>query len=90
MGKRGRILTPLTTSKNISCKGMCKRYLNKRNGRKELYYSKWENCRCSVCDEYLKWDGVYCPCCGYKLRRRPRGAKSAQIVLKIRGIKRIG
>jgi hypothetical protein len=23
----------------------------------------------------LKWDGLTCPCCGYKLRTRPRNLK---------------
>ncbi|MFL6402302.1 MAG: hypothetical protein ACJ71M_02325, partial [Nitrososphaeraceae archaeon] len=24
--------------------------------------------RCKACDIFLKWDGLRCPCCGYKLR----------------------
>jgi tRNA(Ile2) C34 agmatinyltransferase TiaS len=23
----------------------------------------------------LKWDGLWCPCCGYRLRTRPRNSK---------------
>ena len=28
-----------------------------------------------MCDIYLDWEGLYCPCCGFKLRTRPRGAR---------------
>jgi hypothetical protein len=24
---------------------------------------------------YLSWDGLWCPCCGYRLRTRPRNLK---------------
>ena len=28
--------------------------------------------RCQICETFLKWDGLYCPCCGYRLRTGPR------------------
>jgi hypothetical protein len=31
--------------------------------------------RCQVCEIFLKWDGMWCPCCGYRVRTRPRGHK---------------
>jgi hypothetical protein len=31
--------------------------------------------RCQVCEIFLKWDGLWCPCCGYRLRTRPRNLK---------------
>ncbi|MFY9795468.1 MAG: hypothetical protein WAJ93_07235, partial [Candidatus Nitrosopolaris sp.] len=30
--------------------------------------------RCQIC-ETLNWDGLWCPCCGYRLRTRPRNLK---------------
>ena len=24
---------------------------------------------------FLKWDGLWCPCCGYRLRSKPRNLK---------------
>ncbi len=79
-----------TSSKNDACRGICVRYLNsKRRKRNEKYYDKWENTRCTICDEYIRWDGIHCPCCSYHLRRRPRGAKAAQILVEQRGMKRI-
>jgi hypothetical protein len=31
--------------------------------------------RCQVCEIFLKWDGLWCPCCGYRLRTQPRNLK---------------
>jgi predicted amidophosphoribosyltransferase len=31
--------------------------------------------RCKKCDLFIKWDGLWCPCCGYKLRTRRRNSK---------------
>ncbi len=28
--------------------------------------------RCSLCEIYIIWDGDRCPCCGCKLRKKPR------------------
>ena len=55
------------SSKGI-CKGICVRH--KASSR----YSAGHK-RCQVCELFIKWDGVFCPCCGYKLRIRPRKSK---------------
>jgi len=31
--------------------------------------------RCQVCELFLMWDGFWCPCCGHRLRTRPRNTK---------------
>jgi hypothetical protein len=31
--------------------------------------------RCQICETFLKWDGLTCQCCGYKLRTGPRNLK---------------
>ena len=31
--------------------------------------------RCQICETFLNWDGLWCPCCGYRLRTRPRNLK---------------
>ena len=55
------------------CKGIC-------IGHKALKpvgvgrYSMGQK-RCQVCETFLKWDGLICPCCGYKLRTGPRNLK---------------
>ena len=52
----------------MPCKGICVRH--KASGR----YANG-NKRCHQCNLYIKWDGVWCPCCGYKLRVGPRHSK---------------
>jgi uncharacterized Zn finger protein (UPF0148 family) len=52
----------------MTCKGICIHH--KASGR----YATG-NKRCQVCEISLKWDGVFCPCCGYKLRIWPRNMK---------------
>ena len=47
------------------CKGICVRHKGVRHRQK----------RCHMCETFLKWDGLTCPCCGYKLRTRPRNLK---------------
>jgi len=60
------------TSK-MTCKGICVRHKAMKpvgTGR----YSTGQK-RCQVCEIFLKWDGFWCPCCGYRLRTRPRNMK---------------
>ena len=30
------------------------------------------NKRCQICEIFIEWDGVFCPCCGSRLRIGPR------------------
>ena len=48
------------------CKGVCGAY----KGVKSDINSK----RCTTCALYVKWDGVYCPCCNFMLRVKTRSA----------------
>jgi hypothetical protein len=41
--------------------------------------------RCQICEIFLKWDGLWCPCCGYRLRTKPRNLKYKS---KLRAIKK--
>jgi len=55
------------------CKGICIRHKAMKpvaTGR----YSIGQK-RCQVCQIFLKWDGLWCPCCGYRLRSSPRNSK---------------
>lgn len=58
---------------HMTCKGICIRHKAMKpvgTGR----YSTGQK-RCQVCEIFLKWDGLWCPCCGYRLRTRPRNLK---------------
>ena len=57
----------------MTCKGICIRHKAQKpvgTGR----YSTGQK-RCQICELFLKWDGLWCPCCGYRLRTRPRNLK---------------
>lgn len=54
----------------MTCKGICKKY--KATGS---FYGGRYNAgqkRCQVCEIYITHEGLYCPCCGYRLRVKPR------------------
>jgi hypothetical protein len=52
-------------TKKMSCKGICIRH------KAANHYANEQKC-CQVCDLFIKWNGLCCPCCGYILRTRPR------------------
>jgi hypothetical protein len=52
----------------MPCKGVCVRY------RASNHYTNGHK-RCQICELFIKWDGLCCPCCGYRLRTRPRNPK---------------
>ena len=39
--------------------------------------------RCSVCDKFIVWDGVYCPCCGARLGIKPKTKNGLRYKSKI-------
>ena len=49
----------------MTCKGICIR--DKASGH-YIYGHK----RCKNCNLFIKWEGLRCPCCGYRLRTGPR------------------
>jgi len=34
--------------------------------------------RCQICEMFIQWNGLWCPCCGYRLRTKPRNIKYKQ------------
>ena len=58
------------------CNGICQRYLVKRSNNKGRYDQGQK--RCQSCAIWIKWDGLFCPCCNCRLRTKPRGKESKQ------------
>ena len=57
----------------MACKGVCIRHqAHMRTGVGR--YANGQK-RCQICDIFIKWDGLWCPCCGYRLRTKPRNLK---------------
>ncbi len=57
----------------MGCRGTCNRYRAKKTkggGR----YSNGQK-RCQICEIFINWEGFWCPCCGYRLRTKPRNLK---------------
>jgi hypothetical protein len=52
----------------MTCKGICLHH--KASGR----YANGHK-RCQICDLFIKWNGVFCPCCRRRLRIGPRNMK---------------
>ena len=52
------------------CKGVCIRH--KAYG--PISYGRYAmgQKRCQICEIFIKWDGIFCPCCGCRLRIGPR------------------
>jgi hypothetical protein len=59
--------------KTMTCKGICIRHKAQKPTRIGRYAIGQK--RCQICEIFIKWDGLWCPCCGYKLRTRPRNIK---------------
>ena len=58
---------------DLVCKGICIRHkAAKPNGSGR--YAVGQK-RCQICELFIKWDGPWCPCCGYRLRAKPRNLK---------------
>lgn len=64
------------------CKGYCVDY----KARKPITESRYANGqkRCSTCSEWIIWEGLYCPCCGYKLRVKPRVARLKRKLMELK------
>ena len=61
----------------MTCKGICIRH---RAQRPASYFGRYATGqkRCQVCSIFMKWDGAWCPCCGYRVRTKPRNSKFKQ------------
>lgn len=60
-------------ARQMTCKGICIRYKAQKpvgSGR----YATGQR-RCQICEIFIKWAGLWCPCCGYRLRTKPRNLK---------------
>jgi len=57
----------------MTCKGICVRYKAQNPVGTGRYASGQR--RCQICEIFIKWEGLWCPCCGYRLRTKPRNLK---------------
>ena len=57
----------------MTCKSICVRH----KARKPVGYGRYAmgQKRCQICEIFIEWPGLWCPCCGYRLRSKPRNLK---------------
>ena len=67
------------------CKNRCDRYKATQCGFKNQRYVLGQK-RCNTCQVFVIWDGVYCPCCGYKLRAKPRRKETKERMRKMKAL----
>jgi hypothetical protein len=71
----------------MTYKGICHRHRGQeRSGGRYANGQK----RCQVCQIYMKWDRLRCPCCRFKLRTKSRNSafkKRFAVVNKYQGSK---
>jgi len=65
----------------MTCKGICIKYKAIKPVLIGRYAAKQR--RCQPCEIFIKWEGLWCPCCGYKLRTKPRNGKCKENLRKI-------
>lgn len=55
---------------NMACKGLCTRYKAQKLYGVGRYISGQK--RCQICEVFVNWSGLWCPCCRQRLRLKPR------------------
>ena len=60
----------------MTCKGICVRYKAQKPVGTGRYASGQR--RCQICEIFIKWEGLWCPCCKYRLRTKSRNKESKE------------
>lgn len=69
---------------NVPCAGICSRYRASKPAGMAGRYATGQS-RCQTCSMFINWDGLLCPCCGMRLRKKPR-AKKYKRMLQVSGL----
>ena len=56
----------------MACKGICVRHRAPKPILSGRYISGQK--RCQLCEVFIIWDMIWCPCCGSRLRTKPRNS----------------
>jgi hypothetical protein len=66
----------------MACKGICIRHRAPKPIDSGRYFSGQK--RCQVCNIFIVWEEVWCPCCGFRLRSKPHNSSGKQALARIR------
>jgi len=72
----------------MTCNEICIRYKVTNHNPSTTRYAVGQK-RCNACSIFIEYDGKNCPCCGTRLRTRPRGTKGREQLRIIQHVKRI-
>jgi hypothetical protein len=67
----------------MGCRGICTRHRAQRTSGFFGRYATGQK-RCQICAIFMRWDGLWCPCCGCRVRTKPRNSKFKQKLKMIR------
>ena len=56
------------------CIGKCKEFQAQKPSSGKRYFLGQK--RCQSCEEWLLYEGVFCPCCKQRLRTKPKSRKN--------------
>jgi len=59
-------------SKN--CNGPCQKYRASKPADNQSRYELGQR-RCTKCGIFMMWAGIWCPCCGFRLRTKSHSSK---------------
>ncbi|WP_420545275.1 hypothetical protein [Nitrosopumilus sp.] len=65
------------SSTKMGCNGICHRYKVTKGRNTDSWYRQGAK-RCTFCDVYMGWEGLWCPCCRHRLRSRPKASQYRQ------------
>jgi len=69
----------------MSCKGICHRIQHKRPNTVSSIYANGIS-YCKTCEVWIKSDELKCPCCNFRLRKKPRSVKAKQSYLNAKNL----
>ena len=64
------------------CRGICEEHKASRPFDGKRYFEGQK--RCKPCMLFINWEGIWCPCCGCKLRTMPKHTKYRNELKKVR------
>ena len=62
----------------MTCKDICIKHRAQKPPPPISRYATGQK-RCQVCEIFIKWEGIFCPCCGCRLRTRPRNLNKVNL-----------
>ncbi len=75
------------TSQVKHCSKICLQYKAKKTKKAQSFYEIEGVKYCQHCETFIKWDGIRCPCCKWRLRQRPRSNDAIDKYRKLKKVK---